>query len=89
METKYSQTFLRDMKKLKQQPIYQQIFALVFTQLPAVNSLREISDIKPITGYPHRYRIRMGNYRIGVQINNKVIEVMRVLHRQEFYRYFP
>ena len=42
-----------------------------------------------MVGYAGRYRIRIGNYRIGIEVNEDVIEVMRVLHRREFYRYFP
>jgi len=40
-------------------------------------------------GYPNRYRIRIGDYRVGLEINQDKIEIMRVLHRREFYRYFP
>ena len=39
-------------------------------------------------GYPNRYRIRVGDCRIGIEIQGKEVEVMRVLHRKEFYRYF-
>ncbi|MFP4247584.1 MAG: type II toxin-antitoxin system RelE family toxin [Halochromatium sp.] len=42
-----------------------------------------------MTGYPNRYRIRIGAYRIGIELQGDTIEVMRVLHRREFYRYFP
>jgi mRNA-degrading endonuclease RelE of RelBE toxin-antitoxin system len=40
-------------------------------------------------GYTDRYCIRIGDYRVGIEVNGDVIEVMRVLHRREFYRYFP
>jgi mRNA-degrading endonuclease RelE of RelBE toxin-antitoxin system len=40
-------------------------------------------------GYTDRYRIRIGDYRVGIEVNGDVIEVMRVLHCREFYRYFP
>ena len=40
-------------------------------------------------GYTGRYRIRIGDYRVGIEVNGDVIEVMRVLHSREFYRYFP
>ena len=40
-------------------------------------------------GYPSRYRIRLGDYRIGIEVFGDRVEVMRVLHRKKFYRYFP
>ena len=51
--------------------------------------MEEISDIKAMRGYAGRYRIRIGDYRIGIEVNEDVIEVLCVLHRREFYRYFP
>ncbi len=89
MEVQYRQAFLKDLKQLKSSTSYQRIYALAFTTLEAINTLEEISDIKAMRGYAGRYRIRIGDYRIGIEVNEDVIEVMRVLHRREFYHYFP
>jgi mRNA-degrading endonuclease RelE of RelBE toxin-antitoxin system len=89
LEVQYRQAFLKDMKQLKSSSSYQRIYELAFTTLPEINTLEEIPDIKPMRGYTGRYRIRIGDYRIGIEVNGDVIEVMRVLHRREFYRYFP
>ena len=51
--------------------------------------LRGTKQSKAMRGYPNRYRIRIGNYRIGIEVHGDNVEVMRVLHRREFYRYFP
>lgn len=59
MEVQYRQLFLRDLKKLKKQPIYDQVFELAFTTLPSVKTLREVPDIKAMKGHPNRYRIRV------------------------------
>ncbi len=40
-------------------------------------------------GNNNRYRIRIGDYRIGIEVQGYQVEMMRVLHRREFYRYFP
>lgn len=89
MEVQYRQAFLKDMKQLKSSTSYQRIYELAFTTLPEINTLQEVSDIKAMRGYTGRYRIRIGDYRVGIEVNGDVIEVMRVLHRREFYRYFP
>jgi mRNA-degrading endonuclease RelE of RelBE toxin-antitoxin system len=89
LKVEYRKLFLKDFKKLKKQTIYSQIFELTFTTLPNINSWQDFSQIKAMKGYPNRYRIRVGDYRIGIEINQDTIEVMRVLHRREFYRYFP
>ncbi|MBC8231684.1 type II toxin-antitoxin system RelE/ParE family toxin [bacterium] len=89
MKVQYRKSFLRDLKKLKGRPIYDKIFELAFTILPEVDRLSNLTGVKAMKGYPNRYRIRIGNYRIGIEVYGESVEVMRVLHRREFYRYFP
>jgi mRNA interferase RelE/StbE len=89
LDVRYRQLFLKDLKKLKKQPIYSQVFDLAFSALPEIKTLRDISNIKAMKGYADRYRIRIGDYRIGIEVKENTIEMMRVLHRREFYRYFP
>lgn len=89
MKIEYRQLFLKDLKKLKNQPIYKQIYTLMFDILPTVKSLQDVPNVKSLVGTPNRYRIGIGDYRIGIEINNDNLEVLRALHRREFYRYFP
>jgi mRNA-degrading endonuclease RelE of RelBE toxin-antitoxin system len=89
LEVQYREAFLKDIKQLKSSTLYQRIYELAFTTLPEISTLQEIPNIKAMRGYTGRYRIRIGDYRVGIEVNGDVIEVMRVLHRREFYRYFP
>jgi mRNA-degrading endonuclease RelE of RelBE toxin-antitoxin system len=89
LDVQYRQSFLKDLKKLKGQPVYDRIFELAFTALPEADSLSDITNVKAMKGHPNRYRIRVGNYRVGIEVHDNNVEVMRVLHRREFYRYFP
>ncbi|MEW5960401.1 MAG: type II toxin-antitoxin system RelE/ParE family toxin [Chloroflexota bacterium] len=90
MEVLYRRTFLKDLNKLKNEPVYQEIHELAFTVLPEAKTLRDVPGVKAMKGYPKRYRIRLGQYRIGIEVEKRgKVEMMRVLHRHEFYRYFP
>ena len=89
MKVEYRQLFLKDLKKLKKQPVYERVFDLAFKILPTITDLTELSNVKAMKGYPNRYRIRIGNYRVGIEVSGEQLEMMRVLHRREFYRYFP
>jgi mRNA interferase RelE/StbE len=89
MEVFYRKRFLKDLKRLKNQPVYNKIHRLAFDLLPKVKTLNELSDIKSMSGYLNRYRIRIGNYRIGIEMKGDTLEIKRALHRHEFYRYFP
>lgn len=89
MEVKYRQSFLKDLKKLKGTSIYQRISEIAFTNLTDAQDLQEIPNIKAMQGYSNRYRIRVGDYRIGIEVSGNTVEIIRTLHRKEFYRYFP
>ena len=89
MKVLYRKLFLKDLKRLRKQPIYEQIAELAFTVLPEANQLRDVPGIKAMRRHPKRYRIRVGNYRIGIEAKGDTVEVMRMLPRGKFYRYFP
>jgi mRNA interferase RelE/StbE len=40
-------------------------------------------------GYDSFYRIRSGEYQIGIEIVNEEIIFTRFLHRKDVYKYFP
>ena len=42
-----------------------------------------------MTGFPNAFRIRLGNYRIGIVRNGVAIEFVRFLDRKDIYKYFP
>jgi len=89
MEVQYRQSFLKDLKNLKGTPAYQRIFEIAFTTLPAAQNIEEISNVVAMQGCVNRYRIRVGDYRIGIELSDNTIEIIRTMHRKEFYRYFP
>jgi mRNA interferase RelE/StbE len=61
----------------------------VIEEVEVANMLIEIRNIKALQGYEGFYRIRVGDYRIGLFIEKGVVAFIRVLHRKEVYRYFP
>ena len=89
MKTEYLPTFIKDIKSLKSTPNYPIIKNLVFNQILAYQELSEISNIKKLKGENNAYRVRVGDYRIGFFVQGDTITFARVLHRREFYRYFP
>jgi mRNA interferase RelE/StbE len=89
VKVEYRQLFLRDLKKLKKTTMYDRAWALAFHILPEAENIQDFPNVKAMVGYPGHYRMRLGDYRVGFILTDDSIELMRVLHRREFYRYFP
>jgi len=45
--------------------------------------------MEKMTGYKNHYKVRFGDYRVGIFKNNNTIELQRVLNRKEIYKFFP
>ncbi len=89
MKTEYLPSFIRDLKKLKKATIYSEIKLIAFTTIPQCKDITAIDNLKKIKGEANAYRIRIGDYRIGIFIKNETVTFSRVLHRKEIYRKFP
>ena len=55
----------------------------------SADDLSEVSSIRKMKGAANRYRIRIGDYRIGLEADASTAEFVRVLHRRDIYRFFP
>jgi len=51
--------------------------------------LSDIQNLKKMQGYDTFYRIRLGDYRIGIEVAADQVILVRILHRKDIYRYFP
>jgi mRNA interferase RelE/StbE len=43
-------------------------------------------DVKPLTNYTPEYRLRVGDYRVLFEVEEKTIVIYRIRHRREAYR---
>jgi len=61
----------------------------VIEEVENAHRLLDISNIKKLKADGDYYRIRVGDYRVGLTQDEGMITFVRVLHRKEMYRYFP
>ncbi|MFN5966173.1 MAG: type II toxin-antitoxin system RelE family toxin [Pseudanabaena sp.] len=88
MQVEFRKTFKQDLKKLKDSKVLKRIQKVV-EEVELANGLSDIRNIKLLQGHEDFYRIRVGDYRIGLFVERETIAFVRVLHRKEVYRYFP
>ena len=85
----YTERFLRELARLPKH-IQKRAEAIVFHQLSSTNPF-QLGYIESMKGYRDKYKIRIGNYRIGIVVEreNRVIICQRIAHRRDIYRIFP
>ena len=87
MKIEIRKSFTKDADKLPS--AFQRQLSVIIENIRKTEQPNQLQDCKKLTGFKTAYRIRMGQYRIGFFYENKTIELVRILHRKEIYRYFP
>jgi mRNA interferase RelE/StbE len=88
MRTLFNPHFVRDLRKTKDKALLTRVESVI-EEIEGADTLADIRHVKKLVGYDHAYRIRVGNYRIGIYCETDVVELARSLHRRDIYRSFP
>ncbi|MEQ9102729.1 MAG: type II toxin-antitoxin system RelE/ParE family toxin [Imperialibacter sp.] len=88
MNIRIDKSFEKDTKKIKDKKVLAQL-ADVIEHTQAARNITEIKNIKKLKGANSYFRIRLGDFRIGVSIEGNTIDFIRFLPRKDVYKYFP
>ncbi len=88
MKTTFKASFLKAIKKIDSDQLKADI-ANAILNVESAESLRQISQLKKLEGYKQYYRIRIGDYRIGIKIEADIVIFVDIDHRKNIYRIFP
>lgn len=88
MITEVDERFVKDIKGIFNKVLKKNIARYIECSR-VVSSIHEIPGIKKLRGYNNHYRIRIGDYRIGLSTDGHKVIFVRFLHRKEIYRRFP
>ncbi len=88
MNTSFLSQFEKDIEKIRRQSVKDDI-ANAIEQIEQAEGVHLIVNLKKLKGFKTAYRIRIGDYRIGVFINGGSVEFARVVHRRDIYQLFP
>lgn len=89
MRVIFRKSFERDIKKLEGNAQLLARLQKVIEQLEAAEEFGAVANVKPMQGWSSYHRIRIGDYRLGLKLEEGVVVVLRFLHRREIYRRFP
>ena len=89
MKVEFKKSFVKDLKlKSNDKRLLEKVEQIIGMADDAENS-HQISNLKKLKAESHYYRIRSGDYRLGLIIENDTVTFVRLLHRSDIYRFFP
>ena len=88
MQVEYLSQFSSDLNKLRSAKLKRSIIDII-NKIKSADSIKDIQNLKKLSGHRNAYRIRLGQYRIGIFINNNNVQFARVVHRKDIYKLFP
>ncbi len=88
MNVEFKSSFVKDLKKIKEKQLQGHIRELI-EKVESSTNITELDNTKKLSGSDVYYRIRLGDYRVGLKIENNTVYFVRFLHRKDIYRYFP
>lgn len=88
MKTDFKKSFTKDLKKIREQDLKKRVTTAI-KRAEEAKSLREVENIRKLRGNNRYYRIKIGDYRIGLKLKDNLLIFIRFLHRRDIYKYFP
>jgi len=91
MNTCFKPLFGRHLKKITDQTLRQGAIQAIKSveEAKTKNDIPELKKLKGKKKKPIYYRIKVGDYRIGVTIENDLVTFANFRPRDKFYNFFP
>jgi mRNA interferase RelE/StbE len=88
LRVEFRKSFLKDIEALGD-PATKKRIRKAIAQAEEAATLRQVENLKKLKGGEPYYRIRVGDYRIGLILHEESLVFVRCLHRSAVYRYIP
>ena len=85
MKVEFKASFAKDLRSIKDNALLARIKEVI----EQVSDLQQLTNLKKLKSGANYYRIRVGEYRLGITIEGATVTFVRRLNRKEIYRYFP
>ena len=82
MNTQFKESFTKDLRKIRDKDLLNRAKAVIET-VEQAQSLGQIPNLERLKGWTRYYRIRVGDYRVGLAVEGNVVTFVRFLHRKD------
>ncbi len=88
MKVEFRESFQTDLRNIKNVKLLTKVRKAI-ENVEDSDAPHQIRNFKKLKGSKTYYRIRIGQYRVGLKMESDTIIFIRFLSRKEIYRFFP
>lgn len=89
MKVRFDKSFYKDLSKISDKSVALEVTEII-AEIEAATTFSDIRNLKKLKGYKNAFRLRLGDYRIGILIvEQNTVDFIRILSRKDIYKYFP
>jgi mRNA interferase RelE/StbE len=88
MNLEFSEKFFKDLDQLKDKKLRNKV-AVIIDGCKNAKGLYDIRNLKKLEGFDRYFRIRAGDFRIGIEFTGQVLRFLRIANRKDIYKFFP
>lgn len=88
MNLTFTRSFASDLRQIRDTSILKRLQEII-RAIEAAASIQDLKNLKKLSSESRHYRLRLGDYRLGLIIEADTVTLVRILHRKNIYRYFP
>lgn len=88
MKVIFRDSFAKDLKRVKEKGLLNRVREII-EAVEKGDSLGELQNLKKLKGSGNYFRLRIGDYRIGISLEQDTVIFVRFLNRKDIYKYFP
>jgi mRNA interferase RelE/StbE len=89
MKASFDASFLKSLENIKDKKLADKLLKLI-TEVESAKKLLDVKSIKRLVGFKNFYRVRIGDYRVGLElVNSEEVLFIVVAHRKDIYKLFP
>jgi mRNA interferase RelE/StbE len=88
VKVEFRDSFVKDLKSVKDKGVLKRLREAI-EAIEKAHSLTEVPHSKKLKGGGSYFRLRVGDYRVGVALENDIVIFVCFLNRKDIYKYFP
>ena len=88
MKVAFDRNFHKKLSRITDKAVLSKVKQAIL-QVEGADDILQIRNIKKLVGFKNYYRIKLGDYRIGLEYINDTLTFITIAHRKDIYKKFP